>query len=354
MELPPFLISVTLTGNAETLIEDALRSVLPWVDACLIVDTGATDNSIAAARAVAGAKYRGATFSWIDDFAAARNYGFEVAAATGAAWAVILDTDERIDSGHVDVRLALARSSDSILLVPHDSRTYAKERFFRLPVPGHFVGPTHEYFQQEQGTRGELAGVRFQEEPKSEAGYRVKFERDLDILQRCVRDGPENARWLYYQGDALQNLGQHVEAIESFRRCSALSHWDEEAAWACYRAAQSFIALSEWHEAVSSCAAGLARHAGMAELPWLAAYASWEVGNAAQAAYWAQSAIAVGQFVGVGGAIPRVGFRHPPALYEGPYDVLRFALRALGDGAGADEAERLYHQARAARELAGS
>jgi hypothetical protein len=58
----------------------------------------------------------------------------------------------------------------------------------------------------------------------------------------------------------------------------------------------------------------------------------------------------MGHFAGEGASVPRIIFSHPPGLWEGPYDVLRFALRRLGDEAGADEAERLYHEARAARE----
>jgi glycosyltransferase involved in cell wall biosynthesis len=353
MQSSPFLASVTLTGNSESLIAEALQSVLPWVDVCLVVDTGATDGTISLAQRVAGNKYRGAVFPWGDDFAAARNFGLTAAADTGARWAVMLDTDERIDIGRVDIRRVLETAADTLLLVSHDSQTYAKERFFRMPAPGCFVGPTHEYFAQAEGTRGYLAGVRFREESKSVAEYQGKFERDVVILSRCIRDDPDNARWYYYLGDTYRNLGRHMEAIESFRRCSELSQWDEEAAWACYRAAESWAAQEKWSRAVETCAGGMTRHAGLAELPWLSAYASWQAGNAAQAAYWAQAAIALGRFVGVGNAIPRHGFRYPPALYEGPYDVLRFALRVLGDDAGADEAERLYRQARAARELAG-
>jgi hypothetical protein len=58
----------------------------------------------------------------------------------------------------------------------------------------------------------------------------------------------------------------------------------------------------------------------------------------------------MGYFAGAGASVPRVGFRHPPALWEGPYDVLRYALRRLGDDAGADEADRLFHDALQARE----
>jgi hypothetical protein len=60
----------------------------------------------------------------------------------------------------------------------------------------------------------------------------------------------------------------------------------------------------------------------------------------------------LGEFLGSGHAVSRNHFRHPPALWEGPFDVLRFALRAIGDVAGADDAERLYEQALAARESA--
>ena len=61
----------------------------------------------------------------------------------------------------------------------------------------------------------------------------------------------------------------------------------------------------------------------------------------------------MGNFAGAGKSVPRVGFRYPFALWEGPYDVLRFALRRLGDDADADEAERLFTEARAAREASG-
>jgi hypothetical protein len=49
-----------------------------------------------------------------------------------------------------------------------------------------------------------------------------------------------------------------------------------------------------------------------------------------------------------------VSFRHPPALYEGPYDVLRSVFKALGNPEAAAEAEQEYENARQARLSAGS
>jgi hypothetical protein len=61
----------------------------------------------------------------------------------------------------------------------------------------------------------------------------------------------------------------------------------------------------------------------------------------------------LGHYMGSGAEVPRIGFRHPPALWEGPFDVLRFALGSVGDDAGAEDAERLYTAAKAARKAQG-
>jgi hypothetical protein len=57
----------------------------------------------------------------------------------------------------------------------------------------------------------------------------------------------------------------------------------------------------------------------------------------------------LGHFAGSAGSLVRIGWRYPFGLWEGPYDVLRFALRETGDIAGAEEANRLYEEAMAAR-----
>ncbi|MEO7035803.1 MAG: hypothetical protein ABI548_17845 [Polyangiaceae bacterium] len=56
-----------------------------------------------------------------------------------------------------------------------------------------------------------------------------------------------------------------------------------------------------------------------------------------------------GCFRGDGETLPRIGFRDPPAIWEGPYDVLRWAERRLGGTAAADEAEQLWREAKASR-----
>lgn len=347
------IVSTTLVGNNVDIVADALRSVVDWVDLCLVIDTGSTDGTLEVARSIAGAKYVERKFPWINDFAAARNFALAVATELGANWAITVDTDERIMPNGEDLRSVLRNCTEGVVMMSDSERTYAKERCFRLPSPSRFDGPTHEVFPSHDAAFFTFVSALFHELPKSPDGYRAKFERDAEILITHSAAHPHDPRWHYYLGDAFQSLGRLPEAIAAYDACALLWGWDEESAWACYRSAECLLTLGRHREALDRCAGGLARHAGVAELAWLAAVVTYDLGNAPQAVYWARLAITHGLFRGDGACVPRIGFRNRNALFEGPFDILRFALRALGDTAGADAAERAYHEAIAARESTG-
>jgi tetratricopeptide (TPR) repeat protein len=241
-----------------------------------------------------------------------------------------------------------------VFYVAHEGRTYVKERFFRLPMSERWYGPTHECFSAYKVGSAILAGVTFSELPKTPGELRRKFERDVEVLERHTREHPKEPRWHYYLGESHGNLGQLALAIAAYDRCAALRGWDEESAWACFRAAECLCKLDRFEEALDRCVAGLARHAGIAELAWLAGYACYRLNRDAQAVYWARLAITHGLFQGDGSSIPRIGFRHPSALWEEPYDVIRWAERRRGNSSAAQEAERLWAEAKAARERASS
>jgi tetratricopeptide (TPR) repeat protein len=343
------IASTTLTANSAELIGDALASVVEWVDWCLVIDTGVTDSTLEVARRVAGDKCVVRRWAWQADFAKARNFALDAAHELGADWSVTVDTDERIELRGEDLRGTLAAMEGGVLMLFDAERAYAKERCFRLPMSERYVGPTHEAFAAYRvGTKTAERAV-FRELGKSPAQLQRKFERDVEILEPYVAAHPDDPRWHYYLGESLKNLGRDAQAVAAYDACAALRGWNEESAWACYRAAECLCTLGRHRDAVDRCAAGLARHAGVAELAWLAAFASYQLGEPAQAVYWARMSIALGCFRGAGNSVPRIGFRNRSALYEGPYDVLRFALRALGDHQGAKEAEQLFVAAREAR-----
>jgi tetratricopeptide (TPR) repeat protein len=348
----PMIAAMTISGSNRDIIGDALRSVVDWVDWCVLIDTGIQDDTIDIAREIAGDKLIVREFPWCNDFSAARNFALAAAADTGATWAVFIDTDERLVLNGVDIHDVLARSPELALLVPLDSGEYTKDRFFRLPVTGRFRGPTHEAFYityEIGGGTVTIPGVVFAELPKSPERLRRKDERDRDVLARYTKETPGEPRWFFYYGDVLSRLGQYEEAVKAFRACYALRGWEEESAWAMYRATQCLFELDRLEEALETIVLGMARHAALADFPWFAAFISLRLGRPQQAVYWARHAIALGCFAGIGQTVLRTGWRYPFALWEGPYDVLRVALKELGDDQGAAEAERLFAEAAAAR-----
>jgi tetratricopeptide (TPR) repeat protein len=348
------IVSTTLTGSNAPIIGAALESVLPQVDRCLVIDTGARDETLEVARRVAGDKLLVRDFPWKDDFAAARNFALAAAAEAGATWAVTVDTDERLvfDAGF-DLHKALDAARKPVLLVADDAGTYSKERIIRLPATVRWSGPTHEFLDGQRAGESEvLKGVRFHELPKDPEALRRKFQRDVAILKKYTKQHAKDPRWYYYLGASHHDLGEYAAAIDAYQSCAALGGWAEEGAWACYRAAECCIKLGHWAEAITFCAGGLAIRPATAELAWLAAYAANRVKRHEDAIAWSHMAIANGLYEGQGAQFARISFRNPTALYEGPFDILRQAHKARGDAAAAARAEKKFEAAKRAREKA--
>ena len=64
------ILVVTFCGNSETLIREALLSVAPLVDRCLLIDTGIRDRTLEIARELLGERLIVETWAWRNDFAA--------------------------------------------------------------------------------------------------------------------------------------------------------------------------------------------------------------------------------------------------------------------------------------------
>jgi tetratricopeptide (TPR) repeat protein len=336
------IFSVTISDSREAEIADAIRSVVDHVDRVLLVDTGITDKTIERANDVAGDKLKIAKHSW-QDFSTARNFSLDVAKRMGAKWAIIVDSDERIQFGTIDLRAELAQAQEDVLLIESDSGHYPKEKILRLASDVRYVGPTHEV--PIGGTRRTLAGATFYELPKSQEQCRHKFARDVKLLAAYVQKHPDDPRWWYYLGSSYEGIGNRAKAALCFGECATRRRFGDEAAWAAYKQAEQFSMLKRYEECIQAAARGMGANSTFAECAWIAAFAAWELGRATQAVAWARIAEAVGEYKGCG-TDRGWSFRHPPALYELPYDVLRFALP---DEPGRRQADADFHMAKLTR-----
>jgi glycosyltransferase involved in cell wall biosynthesis len=334
------IFSVTITDNKENIIGDAIRSVVDHVDRVLVVDTGITDQTIERAREVAGDKLMVTKHGWVD-FSTARNFGIDVARRRGATWIVIVDSDERLNLC-LDLRSTLTNFRKNILLIESDDGHYLKEKILRAASEVHYFGPTHEVMIG--GERATLAGATFSELPKSAEQYRHKFERDVKLLTEFVKKHPDDPRWWYYLGASYEGIGEHVRAANAFGECVVRRRFGDEAAWAAYKQAEQLFLLNQFEEAIMAAARGMGANATFAECAWIAAVSATRLNRNDQAIAWAHISEAVGRYKGCG--TNREYFRHMPALYELPYDVLRFVLP---DEVGREKADVDFHAAKRAR-----
>ena len=100
---------LVITRNEQQAIGKCLQSMQPFLDEMIVVDTGSTDATVDIARAM-GAEIR--HFSWVDDFAAARN--FAVSQVQGD-WIVFLDADQWFDEASTPLVRALIEKYHSQL-----------------------------------------------------------------------------------------------------------------------------------------------------------------------------------------------------------------------------------------------
>jgi hypothetical protein len=337
------IVSTTIAGSREREIVDAVLSVVNHVDVVLLLDTGATDNTVELARSVAGGKLVHVLHTWVD-FSTARNASLEEARKLGADWIVVVDSDERIHFGSVDLRGTLegANPSTEMVLVESTDGYYPKEKIIRASAPVRYTGPTHEAIIG--GARESLPGVTFSELSKSAEQLEAKFKRDADLLTNYLVDHGDDGRWWFYLGVSREGLGDREQAAKAYGKCVEIRRFGQEAGWAAYKQAEMLCMLGRLEDGLVAAARGMGAESTYAECAWMAALCAFRLGRADQAIAWARIAEAVGRFRGCGQ--DRAHFRHLPAHYELPFDILRYALP---DAEAKAKAEVDFHQAKLSR-----
>lgn len=191
---------VMIARDEARCIARCLRSVRPWVDEMIVLDTGSRDNTVALAQAEGARVHH---FTWVQDFAAARNAAL---ALSQADWNLVLDADEILSQGGELIA---------------SLRQQAPEFIGRVDVRSAFQpkGQAHHQDASSWLPRVLPAGVRYEgrihEQPVSSLprkdlavtvlhdGYmpeqmKTKGPRNRALLEAAVADHPQDA-YLHYQ-----------------------------------------------------------------------------------------------------------------------------------------------------------
>lgn len=237
-----------------------LPAFLDWIQAlpcevCL-VDTGSTDDTVAIARA---GGCRVSSFSWCDDFAAARNAALS---ACRGDWILSLDADERIAREDLDGLLALLNgprtccyrfvtrnytdntSVSGFVGVPQGARysegfagwfPSTKVRLFpRIPHIA-FEGAVHELIGpslERQGVQTVTADIPIHHHPllhRTADEFREKQRFYLELGKRKVAANPADPKAHNELGDQYVDLGELAAALQAYKQAVRLDpgnpHW---------------------------------------------------------------------------------------------------------------------------------
>ncbi len=228
-----------IVRDEEDVLARCLNSASGLVDEILIVDTGSTDRTKEIAKSFTDKVY---DFTWIDDFAAARNYAFSHAGCEYCMW---LDADDVMAQADREKFPALKESLDGgidVVMMPYytgfDSQgrvtfSYYRERIVKNGAGMVWKGRVHEVIE----TRGNVlysdCGVTHSKLRPSDPDRNLRiFEKMLEQEEAIdPRQQYYYGRELYYHGryrEALDVLGEFLEdgrgwlenSIEACRQCA--------------------------------------------------------------------------------------------------------------------------------------
>jgi len=255
-------------------LDDCIAAVASLVDEIVIVDTGSTDGTREIALKYTDRVY---DFEWIDDFAAARNFGLE--RATGD-WALVLDADETISaadfpvlreamgSEHYDGFYLTARSytangqRSGIHVVPPDAPmsrgyryyyTYQIMKLFRLKAGISYAGRIHEIVDASvaESRRGTLdAALHHYAEANPDRSRGERALRYLTMMEEELATRDDGRLFAIAGATVLKFTDQFAKAERYLMRAVELGYDAdrslEGAAEAAYRAGDMGVARDRY------------------------------------------------------------------------------------------------------------
>jgi tetratricopeptide (TPR) repeat protein len=259
----------------------------------------------------------------------------------GDCWQLILDADFILDANGDDIRKFLRMTRANIVsfnCVP-GAEWKTKPLLYRLPVDyGTWMRDPHEFFATSERTVV-LPSAIYNEHPKKPGERRAWAESVRDQL---LAKGQLDQRDQWFLADAYDRLGEHSKAIELYHT-SALGGDLDNAGNAYWRIARIRELEGDRVASIGACDAGLARCPTYPEFHWLAGTHEYYLGNYVEAHRRALLAIEHSNPLRDN---PRSSWGYEPVWYELSWELLAFALSALGNGVAEQmswtEADRLY------------
>lgn len=247
MDDHPITISLCMIlRNEENTIARCLDSVRGIPDEIVIVDTGSTDCTKEIVRQYTDRIF---DFTWIDNFADARNFAFSKATMDYILW---LDADDVLSDSDCEQFLELKKNLDPIFdavnmpyLLEFDKSgavtySFRRNRLVCRSKNFRWIGAVHEYI--------DVCGQILKSDIcVTHKGTSDINDRNLRIFEKCQEKGePFSPRDLLYYGNELLAHQLYYRAIEVYQKfLKTEKGWVEDKLTACRRLAECYQNLGD-------------------------------------------------------------------------------------------------------------
>jgi glycosyltransferase involved in cell wall biosynthesis len=253
----PRISAALIVRDEANTIARCLAALRPFVDEIVVVDTGSTDETKAIAARFTDRIF---DFTWIDDFAAARQFAFDQATGDWVFW---IDADDVLIGGE-HIRPAVESAAPDVLclmwrydLLDEASgetlTTLWRERCVRNTGAFRWVGRVHEVLVCDKPYRREQVEAVWHEHRREQRATRSG--RNLRILEAEYRELGDalSPRSCFYLANEYKDNRRWEEAVTLFSQY--LRHpdtWAEERYLAYQRRGKCLWVLGRHDEAADS------------------------------------------------------------------------------------------------------
>lgn len=223
--LPPdkTLALVMIARDEARCIARCLKSVAPWVDQMIVLDTGSKDQTVAIARKCGAEVYH---FEWCNDFSAARNAALDL---SDADWNLVLDADEWLIAGgpllmHLKQQTGPLTDQNFVGAVMVESSFDNNQRIDEaacwltrlLPKGVRFAGAIHEQPIHTQPRR--QLDLRIGHDGYETEQLQRKKGRNVALLEQALIANPDDPYLHYQYGKECEVAHGFVQACRHYRK----------------------------------------------------------------------------------------------------------------------------------------
>jgi glycosyltransferase involved in cell wall biosynthesis len=243
--------------NEERIIERSLKSVENVVDAFCVCDTGSSDKTVEIVKKFLETHTGCITEEKWKDFGHNRTLSFVNAQKyvrdtlkwdLTQTYGILLDADMVFVPGTLKEQ-TLGATGYSIIQ-ENGGLSYHNCRLVRMDYNWKCIGVTHEYWS---GPTDNLSKDICYIDDKNDGGCKHdKFQRDIQLLEKGLKDEPQNVRYMFYLAQSYNSVGRNKESTKMYKKRIAAGGWDEEIWYSHYMIAQNhkilgnIIKFEEW------------------------------------------------------------------------------------------------------------